>query len=114
MPYCPKCLDEFQERVEVCPDCKVTLVKELPLQPENEVNNEPLVHIATAPNEPLGMMWKEILENEGIHPLVKSRDMRASMYTPSLLSRCEIHVLASQAKEAKQLLAPFLETESLQ
>ena len=51
MPYCPECRDEFQEWVKVCPDCKVTLVKELPALPEREESNEPLVHVATAPND---------------------------------------------------------------
>ena len=99
MPYCPKCRDEFQDGVEVCPDCKIALVEELPAQPEREEIDEPLA-----------MMWTEILENEGIHSLVKSRDLRAAMYMPSLLSRCEVHVLASQAEKARQILAPFLKT----
>ena len=30
MPYCPKCRDEFEDWVKVCPDCNVTLVDELP------------------------------------------------------------------------------------
>ena len=67
--------------------------------------DEPLVRVATAPNEPTAMMWAEILENEGIHSLTKSRDLMASMYMPSLLSSCEIHVLASQAEKAKEILA---------
>jgi hypothetical protein len=71
---------------------------------------EPLVRIATAPNEPTAMMWAEILENEGIHSLTKSRDLRAAMYVPSLLSLCEIHVLALQAEKAKEILASLSES----
>ncbi len=70
---------------------------------------EPLVRIETAPNEPTAMMWVEILENEGIHSLTKSRDLMASMYMPSLLSNCEIYVLASQAEKAKEILASLTE-----
>jgi hypothetical protein len=109
MPYCPRCHDEFQEWVEICPDCGVALVKELPVLPEREETDEPLVHIATAPNEPLALMWAEILENEGIHSLVKSGNLKAAMYMPSLLSRCEIHVLASEAEKAREIISPFLE-----
>jgi hypothetical protein len=29
MPFCPKCRDEFQDWVEVCPDCKSKLVDKL-------------------------------------------------------------------------------------
>ena len=115
MPYCPECCDELQEWVKICPDCGVALVDKLPepptskLKPKAKSGEDPLVHIATAPNEPLAIMWTEILENEGIHSLMKSRDLRAAMYMPSLLSHCVIHVLASQAEKAKQILAPFLE-----
>ena len=109
MPYCPVCRDEFQEWVEVCPDCNVALVRELPDMPERKETDEPLVHIVTAPNEPLANMWAGILENEGIHSLVKSGNLKAAMYMPSLLSRCEIHVLASEAEKAKEIIAPFIE-----
>ncbi|GAI73249.1 unnamed protein product, partial [marine sediment metagenome] len=71
MPYCPKCGDEFQNWVQVCPDCSVALVDKLseppPSEPKAKVREDPLVYIATAPNEPLAMMWAGILENEGIH-----------------------------------------------
>ena len=112
MPYCPECHDEFQEWVKVCPDCGLDLVDKLPdspmPKPKVKLNEDMLIHIATAPNEPLAMMWAEILKSEGIHSLVKSRDLRAAMYTPSLLSHCEIHVLSSQVEKAQQILAPFI------
>ena len=71
--------------------------------------DEPLVHIATAPNEPIAKVWAEILENNGIHYLLKSEDLGAAMYIPSIFCNCRIHVLASQAEKAKEILAPFLE-----
>jgi len=109
MPYCPKCRDEFEDWVEVCPDCRIALVNELPATPDSKQIDEPLVHIATVQSEPLATMWKGILENEGIHSLIKSRDLRAAGYVPPLLSYCEIHVLASQVEKAKQIVAPLLE-----
>jgi hypothetical protein len=80
-------------------------------KPKAKSSEDPLVQVATAPNEPLAMMWQEILENEGIHSLIKSGELKASMYTPSLLSHCEIHVLSSRAKEAREILAPFLQDD---
>ena len=77
-------------------------------------NGEPLVRIATAPNEPTAMMWEEILENEGIHSLTKSRDLTAAMYMPSLLSHCEIYVLASQSENAKEILASLSDDSETQ
>ena len=111
MPYCPDCRDEFQEWVEVCPDCGVPLVDKLPELPEHKEKDEPLVYIATAPNEPVAMMWKEILENEGIYPLVKSAELQAAMYMTTLISPWQIHVIASQAKRAEEILAPFIEDD---
>ncbi len=115
MPYCPKCRGEFQNWVQVCPDCGVALVDMLPElppvkpKPKAKLSKEPLVYIATAPNEPLARMWAGILENEGIYSLVRGSDLGAAMYVPSLLSHSEIHVLASQAEKAREILIPLLE-----
>jgi len=109
MPYCPECLDEFQKWVKVCPDCGVALVEELPEEPEIEPNDEPLVHIATAPNPMIGAMWKGILENEGIFSLVGSGNLRASQYIFAFDSGSKIYVLASHEEEAREILAPFVE-----
>jgi len=58
MPYCPKCREEFQDWVTMCPDCNVSLMDILPepAAPEPEPTpkpkegpiKEPLVHVATA------------------------------------------------------------------
>ncbi|MDD5703251.1 MAG: hypothetical protein PHU23_14535 [Dehalococcoidales bacterium] len=63
MPYCPKCRDEFQDWVKVCPGCQVALVDELPALSEIEKirierRNDPLVHVATASNEAVAGMWQ--------------------------------------------------------
>lgn len=34
MPFCPNCRDEFEDWVETCPDCKVSLVDEQPPKPK--------------------------------------------------------------------------------
>jgi hypothetical protein len=112
MPYCPKCRDEFQDWVIVCPDCGVTLTSYLPdipeHRPELDKGDEPLVHVATAPNEVVANMWADILKQEGIHSLVKNGMARLiGMFLP-LNDACEIHVLASQAERARQILASFL------
>lgn len=108
MPYCPQCRDEFQDWVKVCPDCKVTLVVELPPQPEHEEMDEPLVYVATAPNESVATMWSGVLEEHGIRCLLKRANLRAAMYAFTYNMTCQIHVLASQAEQAKEILSPFL------
>jgi hypothetical protein len=80
-------------------------------KPIPKPRQDPLVLVATAPSEPLAIKWAGILENEGIRSVVKSRDLRAAMYVPSLLSISDIRVLASQAEKAREVLAPFLESE---
>ena len=114
MPFCPQCRDEFQDWVQVCPDCGEVLLDELPALPEpqpeddrvrQELSDEPLVHIATAPSVSIAKMWAGILEQEGIPSLTKG----GSLYLFPLDSCCEIHVLASQAEKARQILTPFLE-----
>lgn len=111
MPYCPHCRDEFQDWVKVCPDCKVALVAELPLQPNHEEVDEPLVYITTAPNESVASMWSGILEEHGIHCLLKSANLRAAMYAFTYNMTCQIHVLASQAERAKEILSSFLKAD---
>ncbi len=109
MHYCPKCSGEFQDGVKVCPDCKATLVEKLPRQPKRKKNDEQLVHVATAPNEPVAKMWSGILEEHRIHCLLKSANLRAAMYVLPYNLSYEIYVLASEAEKAKTILAPFLE-----
>lgn len=69
---------------------------------------DPLVHIATAPNEPIASMWAEFLENEGIQTIFKNGDIGAMIDAPSMTCNYEIYVSASRAEEAKKILAPFL------
>ncbi len=72
---------------------------------------DPLVLVATAPNEPTAMLWSGILENEGIHSVIKGGELNAAMYVPSSLTPCRIFVLSSQADKAKEVLEPFLHDE---
>jgi hypothetical protein len=73
-----------------------------------EVGNkrEPLVHIATAPNEVVAQMWAEILEDDGIHCSIKMGRVAGDFL--SLFTRmgvpAEVHVLASEAQKAKEIL----------
>ena len=111
MPYCPKCRDEFQDWVKVCPDCSVDLVDELPALPERETYQGSLVHIATAPNEAVANMWSGVLEEHGIRCSLKGGGLQAAGYASPLAVNWESHVLESQAKEASEIFAPFLENQ---
>jgi hypothetical protein len=71
-------------------------------------SSDPLVMIAKAPNEPIAIMWQGILENEGIRSVIKPHDLKAAMYVPSMIAPSKLYVLASQADQAKEILAPFI------
>lgn len=113
MPFCPECRDEFEDWVEACPDCKVALVKQLPSLPETgEKRDEPLVKIATAPNEPIAQMWSGVLAEHNIPCLLKGGNLGAAMYIPTMILPHQLYVVASEWDRAKELLAPFLADEA--
>ena len=106
MAYCPKCRDEFQDWVKTCPDCGSCLVSDLPAHErvERDKGHEPLVHIATAPDEVTAALWKQVLEDDGIRCLVRRDDLAVAMYALPWNMQCEIHVLASESEKAKEIL----------
>jgi hypothetical protein len=56
-------------------------------------------------------MWAGILEEHGIRCLLKSANLRAAMYAFTYNMTCQIHVLASQADRAREILGPWLNTD---
>jgi hypothetical protein len=65
-----------------------------------------LVLVVTAPNEPIALMWAEILHTEGIGCVIKRTDPTGLVYLQSVMVPCEIHVLASHAEKALEILSP--------
>ena len=72
---------------------------------------EPLVHITTAPNEIVANLWKAVLAENGIHCLLKSINLVASLYTSPITLQYEILVLSSDAEKAREILTPFINEE---
>jgi len=112
MPFCPKCRDEFQDWVKVCPDCMVALVDKLPPlpPPRPKFNNEPMVYVVTAPNEQIAFLWAGILEDNKIRCVLKSDNLRAAMYVLLTNHFYTIHVLKSSALRARRILSPLAKT----
>jgi hypothetical protein len=117
MPFCPECRDEFEDWVKTCPDCKVPLVDKLPPKPpkpprQPRFNNEPMVHIATAPNEAVAFLWAGILEENGVRCVLKSDNLRSAMYVFLINHFYTIHVLKSSVLRAKRILRPLAKTNA--
>jgi hypothetical protein len=74
MPFCPKCRDEFQDWVKVCPDCGVELVEKLEPLPERVRPASPpplnLVTVATFSYPAEAYLASAKLESEGIQSTV--------------------------------------------
>jgi hypothetical protein len=107
MPYCPQCRDEFQDWVKECPDCKVPLVDVLPPLPEEVTREGPLVHIATAPNEIEARLWKGILEDNGIHSMIKVAET-LNLYLSPLALKHRLYVLEEDEEQACNILGDMI------
>jgi hypothetical protein len=108
MPFCPECRDEFQDWVEVCPDCGVRLVATLPEpppRPKRETSSEPLVTIATY-NYPLeAHLARTKLESEGIEGFVADEHtINANWLYSIAVGGVKLWVKESDAGKAAQVL----------
>ncbi|MBM4445619.1 MAG: zinc-ribbon domain-containing protein [Chloroflexi bacterium] len=113
MTRCPECRHEFQDGVDACPNCGAHLIpgRPAPHATGSGRGREPLVYVATAPDEVLASLWKGILEEEGIPSLIRRSDLTAAMYVLPGNTRCEIHVLASEAQRARDILDSLREDD---
>ena len=75
---------------------------------EDEIQDDPLVRLATAPNEMVAQWWTGTLEQDGIRCMTRPTSF-SSLYTGRGLSEHEIWVLSSQLERAMEVLAPLLE-----
>ena len=109
MPYCPNCRDEFQDWATTCPDCNVALVAKLPKLEKTKHPKGKLAHLTTARDETIAHMWSDILEKNGIRCLLNTGVSGAASYGQHFFVPVTIHVVASELKKAKEILAPFIE-----
>jgi hypothetical protein len=65
------------------------------------------VQIAIAPNEAIGLMWKDVLEEEGIVVMLKPGGVGFALGQASL-SEYFVFVRDDQAEQARELLSDFL------
>ncbi|MDP8237731.1 MAG: DUF2007 domain-containing protein [Candidatus Hatepunaea meridiana] len=66
MQYCPKCRCEYTDDVNVCSDCDVDLISEIPPDIPDEYEDEEWVELYTFPGSLYAQMAVEMLVREGI------------------------------------------------
>jgi len=94
--------------VEVCPDCKVDLVDELPKEEFIDWKT-----LARVPNEMVGNMVKGILENAGLEVILRSFTIPG--YDGIVGSWYEEHwgeilVMESDFEEAKKIIEEYIDS----
>lgn len=66
--------------------------------------DDPIVFLATAPNEPLARLWADVLAEAGIRSLVKPIGPGVGAWASAATLEHEIHVLRSRLPEARAVL----------
>lgn len=105
--YCPAGDGEFEDWVARCPECGRPLVGQPPAAadpPRPTDPNEPIVYLATVPNEPLARMWAEILEDEGIPVMLKPLGPGYGAWASAATFEHELYVLKSQLARAQTII----------
>ena len=70
--------------------------------------DDPIVFLATAPNEPLARLWADVLAEAGIRSLVKPIGPGVGAWASAATLEHELHVLRSRLPEARAVLAQLL------
>ena len=107
MPFCPKCRDEFQDWVELCPDCHVPLVDRL--QPTGgstpASDRDRLVTIASFFHPEEAHLFSARLQAEGIRSAVIGDTVSGLYYfSPTITSGVGVQVFESDAAKARRIL----------
>ena len=68
------------------------------------MSDDPIVYLATAPNEPVARMWADLLAGAGIRSLVKAVGPGIGAWGSAATLEHELYVLRSRLAEARALL----------
>ena len=92
--FCPSGHGPFEEWAERCPECGRYLA-----------GREPIVHLATAPNEPVAEMWLDELHRAGICALAKALGPGFGAFGTSVPLEPALYVAAPDLESARRVLA---------
>jgi len=113
--YCPKCRSEYQDWAKKCPECGSKLNQKKPEKAsepvppvitvgERKYLKEPLVVLATYPDDMDAYIAGELLEEQGIKSVVANPNSVFRMDRSSE-SKSAVFVKESDLEKAKELLA---------
>lgn len=69
------------------------------------MSDDPVVYLATAPNEPLARMWADVLAEAGIRAMAKAAGPGLGAWGSAFSLEHELFVLRSRRAEAAAILA---------
>ncbi len=106
MPFCPRCRQEYESWVKVCPDCGSGLADKLPPGPELEtVPSEKLVTIATFSHPEEAHLASAKLESEAIWSFVADEHtVRNYWMCNTALGWVKLRVRESDVVKASEIL----------
>ena len=68
------------------------------------MTEDPIVYLATAPNEPLARMWADVLEEAGIRTMVKVVGPGIGAWGSAFSLEHELYVLRSRLDDAEAIV----------
>ena len=68
------------------------------------MTEDPIVYLATAPNEPLARMWADVLEEAGIRTMVKVVGPGIVAWGSAFSLEHELYVLRSRLDDAEAIV----------
>ena len=118
MSYCPECRTEYQPHAAMCADCGVALVAVLPPLPAPQrIRDELTVIVHRAQDVQEATMLVAMLEEQGLRAALSREGPGYNLALHPFvtgLSDNGIEVFQSQADEARELIAAYLNVPELE
>lgn len=109
MPWCPKCKTEYREGFNVCSDCNIELVPELPQEPDENANvvNDKETFLISVANDMEAKVIEELLSSHNIPVLRKYKGAGGylQIYMGVTIFGIDLFVSSRELETAKEILA---------